>query len=172
MKAVLFYAVHNPGAMPPVLAVALGIGWFLIVTFVVMYAISRMSGWVLLSRRFTATGDYVVETWTWQSARLRGWCNYNNCLCVGASPEGLYLGVMAPFRLFHPPLFIPWAEIDAQTGKAFLGLYDMVRVRVGREEQVEVRFYGKMVGRLRQAAGSAWPNYAAEQMTAQFKQQG
>ncbi|MDR3763828.1 MAG: hypothetical protein P4M01_06995 [Acidobacteriota bacterium] len=169
MNVLLLAALPNPNNMPPALAAVLVVGWFLFVTVAVMYTLSRMSGWVLLARRFAANGNFAGETWSWQSARLRGWCNYNNCLCVGADPMGLYLAVMAPFRLFHPPLYIPWTEIDAQTGKAFLGFYDTVQLRIGREEQVSVRFYGKMVDRLRQASGSGWPNYAAEQMTAQFK---
>lgn len=168
MNALLLAALPNPNNMPPAMAVVLALGWIAFVTVAVMYVISRVSGWILLSRRFTASGEYMVETWSWQSARLRGWCNYNNCLRIGASPQGLYLAVMQPFGFFHPPLFIPWTEIQAQPGKVFLGLFDTVLLRVGREEQVQVRLYGKMVDRLRQAAAGGWPNYAAEQMTAQW----
>ncbi len=168
----MLLAVRNPDGMTPVVAVVLVVGCFAVMVTAVTYIISRMSGWVLLSRRFPAAGDFLGESWTWQSARLRGWCNYNNCLRIGADPQGLYLAAMAPFRLFHPPLFIPWTEIDAQSGKAFLGFFDTVLLRVGRDEQVSVRLYGKMVRRIRQAAASGWPNYAAEQMVEQFKQQG
>ncbi len=76
----------------------------------------------MLARRFRANEPFYGETWGWQSARFRGWCSYNNCLTVGANQEGLYLAVMLPFRLFLPPLLIPWQEIEVETGKMFFGL--------------------------------------------------
>ena len=134
--------------------------------------ISRASGWALLARRFTAVEPFAGESWGWQSARFRGWCSYNNCLTVGANQEGLYLSVMTimlPFRFFHPALMVPWREIEVETGKMFFGLYDMAQFRIGTEERVTVRIYGKLVKRVRQAAGTGWPLYAIEQMESQMK---
>jgi hypothetical protein len=134
-----------------------------------MWIISRVSGWALLSRRFSTPEPFNGKTWGWQSARFRGWCNYNNCLNVGANPEGVYLSILLPFRLFHPALMIPWREIEVETGKALFGLYDTARFRIGTEERVTLRIYGKLVNRVRDAAGSAWPLYTIEQLEAQTK---
>ena len=135
----------------------------------VFYLISRLSGWVLLAGRFRTSEAFYGETWKWQSGRFRGWCGYNNCLTVGASPEALYLSVMLPFRLFHPPLLIPWREIEVETGKALFGFYDTARMRMGCEERVTFRIYGELVKRVRQAAGPGWPLYYLEQMEGQNK---
>jgi hypothetical protein len=72
-------------------------------------------------------------------------------------------------RLFHPALLIPWREIEVETGKMFFGLRDTARFRIGTQERVTVRIYGKLVGRMRQAAGPGWPLYAVEQMEAPSK---
>lgn len=133
------------------------------------WIISRISGWARLARRFRATEPFFGESWGWQSARFRWSCHYNNCLTVGASPETLYLAMMLPFRLFHPALVIPWREIEVETGKVFFGLYDMAQFRIGTEERVRVKIYGKLVNRVRQAAGSGWPLYQIEQMERQTR---
>jgi len=132
-----------------------------------MWVLSRLSGWDWLARRFSETGVFYGESWRWQSARFRGWFSYNNCLKVGASSEGLHLEVMRiliPFRLFHPPLTIPWNEIEVETGKAWFGLFDTARFRMGVEEQITMRVYGKIVDRVRRAAGAGWPLYHLERM--------
>jgi hypothetical protein len=122
-----------------------------------MWVLSHLSGWALLARRFRANGNFSGESWGWQSGRFRGWCGYNHCLSVGADPTSLHLVVQKPFGFFHPPLLIPWVEIEVTTGKAFLGFYDTALMRLGSEERVSFRIYGALVDRLRQAAGPAWP---------------
>jgi hypothetical protein len=135
----------------------------------ILLVISRISGWARLSERFGATEPFLGEIWNWQSARFRGWCNYNNSLKVGANLDGLYIAPMFTLRLFHPPLLIPWREIEVETGKLFFGYYDTVRFRLGTEERVTMRIYGKLVNRVREAAGPGWPLYSSEQLPARSK---
>jgi hypothetical protein len=132
-----------------------------------MLLISRLSGWSLLALRFRAAEPWSGASWSWQSGRFRGWCGYNNCLRVGANQQSLSLAVNKPFGLFHPALLIPWNEIEVETGKAFFGMYDMAQFRIGTEERVTVRIYGKLIGRVRQAAGPGWPLYHIEQVESQ-----
>ena len=134
-----------------------------------MLFISWISGWSLLARRFRATEPWRGESWRWQSARLRGWCGYNNCLRVGANPQLLSLSVIMPFGFFHSPLQIPWNEIEVEMGKACFGLYDTAQFRIGTQERVTVRIYGKLVNRVREAAGPGWPLYRQEQIASQSK---
>ncbi|PSH03030.1 MAG: hypothetical protein CXZ00_14405 [Acidobacteria bacterium] len=128
----------------------------------ILFLVSRLSGWAALARRFSSTEPFCGETWRWQSARFRFSSNFNNCLTVGANEQALYFSVIIPFRLFHPPLTIPWQEIEVETGKVFFGFYDTARLRIGTEERITVRIYGKLVNRVRQAAGPAWPLYNIE----------
>jgi hypothetical protein len=147
----------DPGVLAPLLPLAFLVSFF--------YLMPRISGWSALVRRFRAPGPYGGEQWRWQSARFRGWFGYNNCLIVGADSQWLSLSLMKLFRLpGHPDLLIPWSEIEVEMRKAFFGTCEMVQLRIGIEERVTVRFYGKLVGRLRQAAGSGWPLNFQEQM--------
>jgi hypothetical protein len=103
---------------------------------------------------------------------LRWRCNYGSCLTVGANQDSLYLSIMPimlPFRLSHPALLIPWREIEVESGKMFFGWYDTAQFRVGSQERVPVRIYGKLVARVRQAAGPGWPLYQIEQIESQTK---
>jgi hypothetical protein len=136
----------------------------------VFFLVSELGGWALMARRFRAEGAFAGESWSWQSAQLRGWCNYNNCLTVGANPESLYLSVIIPFRLFHPALLIPWTEIEVETGKVLFGFIDTAVFRIGTEERVRVRIFGKLVRRVRQAAGRGWPLFQTEEMERQTRQ--
>jgi hypothetical protein len=130
---------------------------------------SRLSGWGRLARRFRASEPFAGESWSWQRARFRRWFGYNNCLTVGANQESFYLSILWPFRLFHPALLIPWREIEVEMGKAFFGLYETAQFRIGTQERVTVRIYGKLVSRVRQAAGPGWPLYRLEQIESQAK---
>ncbi len=78
---------------------------------------------------------------------------------------------MQPFRLLflHPALLIPWREIEVETGKMFFGFYDTAQFRIGTEERITVKIYGKLVKRVRQAAGPGWPLYHTEQMEGQTR---
>lgn len=132
--------------------------------FPTMLLIGQIGGWRRLAQRFHAQEPFYGESWRWQSAQFRGWCNYNNCLIVGANPESLYLAVNFPFGMFHPPLLIPWREIEVETGKMFFGLYDTALLRIGTEERIRLRICGKLVQRVRDAAGPGWPLYQFDQM--------
>lgn len=123
---------------------------------------SRISGWALLARRFRAAEAWKGVSWSWQSARFRGWFGYNNCLVVGADPQWLSMAMMSLFRLpLHPPLLIPWNEIEVETGKSWYG--EWARLRIGNEERVTVRISGRLAEGLRQAAGPGWPLHFQEQ---------
>jgi hypothetical protein len=139
------------------------------VAFGTLLSISWISGWSLLARRFRATEPFVGERWNWQSLIFRGWCGYNNCVTVGASPQYLYLSVMRPFKLmFHPPLLIPWNEISVECGRTLFGLLEYARLRIGTSELVTLRIQGRLVARVRQAAGTGWPLYRIEEAEARM----
>ena len=57
--------------------------------------------------------------------------NYGSCLTVVVSPVGLYLRVLPLFRVGHPPLLIPWADLHGLREKKFLWLWRLVEMQVG-----------------------------------------
>ncbi|WP_309941639.1 hypothetical protein [Aureibacter tunicatorum] len=46
--------------------------------------------------------------------------NYQNCLILKYNDDGLYLKTTIFFKLFHPPIFIPWTEVKSVREKKIL----------------------------------------------------
>jgi hypothetical protein len=87
--------------------------------------VSLLGGWRRLSEFFPATNPPEGQRFRMQSGSV-GWVNYSSCLTIYSNADGLYLSVMLPFRMGHPPLFIPWGEIHDATTRRFLGMEDVV----------------------------------------------
>lgn len=81
----------------------------------VTYGLSHLSGWTALSRRFREGGASNSYQWPSQSIRLRI-AHYNNAVHFGVDGAGLHMAVFLLFRIGHPPLFIPWSEIQVVCG--------------------------------------------------------
>ena len=70
--------------------------------------------WRYLSEQYGAVGSRVLETRRMQSAVLLGLNGFNSLkgiVTIGRHDTGVSFRVMAPFSLFHSPLFIPYADI-------------------------------------------------------------
>ncbi len=97
------------------------IAYFCALWIVVCIVISFVSGWWSLSRRYRT--EYTPSTTiNWASGTFRHIVGYHNVLRMTSNTEGLHLSVIKLFRLGHPPLFIPWSEIEVQPEKRFLFL--------------------------------------------------
>ncbi len=75
-----------------------------------LVVIAKVSGWTGLVERFP--GDRVPDDgicFRGQYVRI-GWCDYNGCITIRVSPEGLYLAVW-PIFVGHRPILIPWPEL-------------------------------------------------------------
>lgn len=116
---------------------------------------SHMSGWASLAEAYRLTGEFPAQRWSFQSAAMRWYANYGSCLTVSADSEGLYISVLAIFRIFHPPLFVPWSEISVRRGRILWSR--VVEFRLGRELAIPFRVCEKLATRLRASAGRSWP---------------
>jgi hypothetical protein len=74
-------------------------------------ASSVLSGWGRLAQRFRAPEQPEVTRFGRWRTRVSG---PYLLLTVGAGRLGLYLALPVWFRLFHPPLLIPWSDIRAE----------------------------------------------------------
>jgi hypothetical protein len=72
---------------------------------------SRVGGFPKLVTHYGQRSTFVGQKWHWQSATI-GWVNYGSCLTVGANATGIYIAPSAIFRLGHPPIVIPWSELQ------------------------------------------------------------
>jgi hypothetical protein len=65
--------------------------------------------------------------------------SYGNCLFVTVNEEGIGLSILFLFRVFSPPLFIPWSEVESvEQKKAFFASSVAMRVR-GHWPTVSIR---------------------------------
>ncbi len=103
------------------------------------YVLAVIDGWLILSKRF-----------------LRVYVHFASALSVGADESGLYLAVFALFRLWHPPLLIPWSEVSIIPRQRGL-IFKTRELRLGLEESIPLRISRSLVRTLRESAGEAWP---------------
>ncbi|MBM3968696.1 MAG: hypothetical protein FJ302_02360 [Planctomycetes bacterium] len=76
-----------------------------------LVVIAKLSGWTKLAERFRADREPDDGTcFRGQFLRI-GWCDYNGCMTIRVSPEGLYLAVW-PIFVGHAPLLIPWSVLQ------------------------------------------------------------
>jgi hypothetical protein len=82
------------------------------------YIISRM-GWTDLASHYKSEESFMGTRIGIISAAING-VNYNNTLVLKINEEGMYLRPIFIFRLFHPPILIPWKEIKEIRDKKIL----------------------------------------------------
>lgn len=75
-----------------------------------LVVIAKISGWTRLAERFP--DDRVLDDgvcFRGQFLRI-GWCDYNGCMTIRVSSEGLFLAVW-PIFVGHAPVLIPWPAL-------------------------------------------------------------
>jgi len=133
----------------PAMLVLFFVGVLALVTVI----IANVGGWRELATVYFS-GDFFEGTRFYgQSARLR-LVGYNNVLIVGVNATGLQLAVFFPFRLAHPPLFIPWTDITAANKRAWFR--NWVELRFARASDVPVLIPRALAERIASAAGAAF----------------
>ncbi len=120
------------------------------------YVLAVIDGWLILSKRFRFKGSFYGEVWPFQSGRMRFYVHFASSLSVGADESGLYLAVFPLFRLWHPPLLIPWSEVSIIPRQRGL-IFKTRELRLGLEESIPLRISRSLVRTLRESAGEAWP---------------
>ncbi len=86
--------------------------FFLALWFGISFLLSVFGGWRQLSQHYRSTGLFKGQRFYFQSAAMRLRVSYNSVLILGINSEGLYLSILFPFRIGHPPLLVPWEDIS------------------------------------------------------------
>lgn len=84
----------------------------------VMFLISKR-GWRDLASRFRYDDVFQGTRVGIASVGVNN-MSYNNCFLLKYNEKGFHLKPLFIFRLFHPPVFIPWKEIRAVHSKKIL----------------------------------------------------
>jgi len=111
-------AMPSDAALPLILIVAFPI-FFGGMWWGTLMLLSALGGWARLAETFSAREAPAGRCFSMQDGMV-GWVSYNACLSVSVSAEGLHLSVMFPFRVGHPPLFIPWTAVRSPRIRRFL----------------------------------------------------
>jgi hypothetical protein len=140
----------------PIPFVALVFAGIIVFRALLLNAIAMASGWRMLAQHFSVQQPYSGQQWKWQSAMMRYFVGYNNCLSVGADQAGLFVRTMWGARTGHPPLFVPWNEVSMGQATEWLG-NKFVELSLGRTEQVPFRIRASLAAKIQVVAGPSWP---------------
>ena len=102
----------------PLLIALLAVAGFAAIWAAISSLIAAVSGWRRLGQAYPLTTPFNGQRWRFRSARMRWMTNYNGCLTIGANVRGLHLGVLCVFRIGHPPVFVPWSEVQMTVHQA------------------------------------------------------
>ncbi|MGB6974207.1 MAG: hypothetical protein WBD67_05950 [Terracidiphilus sp.] len=136
-------ASPNPFPVPlyfilPIFFVAV---WILSLSFA-----SVVSGWFTLANHFRSdlepNGEIRTITPFFYTVYFRYWAHYSGIVRLVSASDGLYLSVLLPFRPGHPPLRIPWGEIQFSRTRRFF--FNYVVLTLGNEEQIPLRISQRM----------------------------
>jgi hypothetical protein len=116
----------------------------------VSYLVGFVAGWQALAERFRAESEPLGETRSvgpfFYEVYMRYWTRYSSAIRMTASDEGLFLSVFFLIRLGHPPLRIPWDEIEFSRVKRFWRRF--LVLTLGRQERIPMRISERMARNL------------------------
>ena len=136
----------NPWIIP---VFVLAWGWF------VVNGIARLSGWSRLAEQYRATQPFQGERWRFQSIQMRYLSHYNNCVTFGADLQGLYIAMFFVVRAGHPPLLIPWQDLEIRPKTRWgFGGYELSFPRVPGVTMWVIPKLGEKIVRAAQERGS------------------
>ncbi|HNW35747.1 MAG TPA: hypothetical protein PKM25_12490 [Candidatus Ozemobacteraceae bacterium] len=101
---------------------------FLFFIQLIVFILSRIGGWKRLADAFPEKPFIPDNTWSWQSLRFNSWCGYNTIATVMANREGLRLSLPVLFRCGHPPIVIPWREMEIREEPVLFGFLTAFRL--------------------------------------------
>jgi hypothetical protein len=94
--------------------IALAVAAFLALDFLIWFAllsvIARLGGWHAVAQRYSTSVEPEGQRFRWCFAAFR-WLDYNGCLTMVVSAEGLYIAIWKLCRIGHPSLLIPWSAL-------------------------------------------------------------
>jgi hypothetical protein len=114
---------------------------FLAVWAMVLPMAAWFGGWRRLAEEFAAEpgtrGRIALGT-----ATMRYGAHYGNVILLDGRTSGLVLSVRRVFRLGHPPLLIPWAQVVAEPTRV-LWIFPATRLELGRDAQIPLTFFNR-----------------------------
>jgi hypothetical protein len=108
-----------------------------------------IAGWRYLARNYREMRPPLGDRLPGARTVRVNLANYNGVVTGRAGRDGLYLSVMFLFRPFHPPVLIPWGDMEYQ-GPANIFFISYHKLKVGKEGKVTLwvskRWFDHMAG--------------------------
>ena len=124
--------------------------FFVAVWILASLLISFVGGWHALSARFAQQSEPYGDTRTagpfFYGVYTRFWTHYSGIIRMTTTKDALYLSVLFLFSAGHPPLCIPWNEIQIGRTKCLWCRY--VVLTLGRQERIPMRISERMARNL------------------------
>ena len=112
---------------------------FFIIIFWILacFILSKLGGWYKISQNYPVlqVDTDEVETFDFQSLKLGKFIDYNSCITMQITKEGILMKVLPIFKIMHPPFFIKYSEIENATIDNFYGFKTMTCYVRGRKMQ-------------------------------------
>lgn len=122
------------------------VGFFCLTSFLS----SVFCGWHALARRFRTESEPYGATKSagpfFYTVYTRFWSHYSFIIRMTAAEDGLYLSVLFPLRVGHPPLRIPWNEVQISRVKRFWR--PLILLTLGMQERIPMRISEQMAAKL------------------------
>lgn len=93
---------------------------FVVLWVLMIGLVSLWAGWWRLAQHYRDFDNYQGRKLRMRSGSF-GWASYGGVLILGANFQGMYLAVNPLFAILHPPLFIPWNDIQTEERKGLFG---------------------------------------------------
>ena len=142
--------MQSNAATLPLPSLPLFLALFVVVWIFTCQVIGWASGWHALSQRFTRQSEPYGDTRSagpfFYGVYTRFKIHYSSVIRMTASDNALYLSVLFLFRPGHPPLCIPWQEIELGRTRFFWGRY--VELTLGKEERIPMYISERMAAKL------------------------
>ena len=127
------------------------LGWF-----AYCIAMSFISGWWMLSKKFKSREPALGNRWFFVSGSVARWnwlpMQYHATFFLTLSDSGFRLSVFLPVRLMHPPLYFPWTSVSQVSTEPFLFLFRQTIIEITADEKIN----SSIKIRLRGKAGNAF----------------
>lgn len=139
----------DPSQLPPYILVIMATVSFAVFYFM-SFLPSVLSGWHTLSKRFRAESEPYGATKSAgpfpYTVYTRYWSHYSFIIRMTAAEDALYLSVLFFLRIGHPPLRIPWNEI--QLSKTTYFMQPLILLTLGEQERIPMRISERMARKL------------------------
>ena len=123
---------------------------FLLMWVTICYVLSKMSGWGELAKQYGTNEHLNGERWRFRSALMRATVSYGGCLFFTANRQGLGVSILFPFRIGHPPIFIPWENFIISEEKKYFRL--MIKFGI-KKSGIPIYVYKSLGDQIKKAGG-------------------